>query len=146
MLLGCIIHANNTISFKTWIGRNWSDANRVSVNSQIAPRGRVGLSADLDWKSHLVAIVRAASVWMHLNSTKWQFPNKNIFEPYPQRSERFYNEWRRNEACSELPHNLHFTFPELAWHSGCVMHYFLGFDSRCKNRASRPSQGTVNGT
>ena len=43
-------------------GRNWSDTNRVSVNSQIAPRGRVGLSADLDRKSLLVAFPRAASV------------------------------------------------------------------------------------
>ena len=39
---------------------------RVSVNSQIAPRGRVGLSADLDRKSFLVAFGQVALVWMHL--------------------------------------------------------------------------------
>ena len=35
---------------------------RVSVNSQIAPRGRVGLSADLDRKSFLVAFGKVALV------------------------------------------------------------------------------------
>ena len=33
---------------------------RISVNSQIAPPGRVGLSVDLDRKSLLVAFVRVA--------------------------------------------------------------------------------------
>ena len=35
--VGCIIYVNNNISSKTVSeinGRNWSDANRVSVNSQ----------------------------------------------------------------------------------------------------------------
>ena len=37
VLVGCTIHANNTFSLKIVseiYGRNWSDTNRVSVNSQ----------------------------------------------------------------------------------------------------------------
>ena len=54
----CYFHKNCI-----WNGRNWFNANRVSVNIQISPRG---LSADFDRKTLLVAYKSVALVRMSL--------------------------------------------------------------------------------